>query len=498
MQPSPATTQAAWPSPVSLSAVGPLPAVGPGAPPGPPTGQQPGEAALRAALLDSRQRWRGFVALGSDWAFETDSGGRFTFVWPEGVLGWPEASLLGRKAADLLAVEMPVVDGRNGGVQEGAGFDPFGVCQPTRGQAAWVRAAGGGPVLMRFSVEPACGGGVRGVATDMTSCGRETASHADALRRAELVGHVVDSMREEVLGGRMVAAMLREAVLACGADGAALVTNGFNGLMVRHSTGEPPADVLAALGSGELTGAEGLAVTRGGMLACPVPERLRAGATLVFWRGGAARAWTADDAAVAMSLTAVVRTVLEQDDVQHELARQARTDPLTGLLNRRAFTEELDRRMERVQSGQARGVLITVDLDGFKPVNDQYGHETGDAVLVAVAMLLRHTFRPTDLLARLGGDEFTVWLDGADELTAAERADELCGTVVDATSAVLPPDAAPVTMSIGIAVADPTSDALDDVLRRADAAMFAAKSAGRGVWQVDAGAGWAGGERSAA
>ena len=118
--------------------------------------------------------------------------------------------------------------------------------------------------------------------------------------------------------------------------------------------------------------------------------------------------------------------VLEHEAIQREMGRQARTDPLTGLLNRRAFLEEMSRHIDRLDREEQPGTLLFADLDYFKPVNDRLGHEVGDEVLVRTANVLRNTVRPTDLVARLGGDEFALWMNGADHMTAAERAEHLC------------------------------------------------------------------------
>ena len=84
------------------------------------------------------------------------------------------------------------------------------------------------------------------------------------------------------------------------------------------------------------------------------------------------------------------------------MARQARTDPLTGLLNRRAFVEEAQRRIDRLEREGLPGTLMFVDLDRLKPLNDQLGHEAGDAALVLTSTVLRRMVRPTDLVAPAG------------------------------------------------------------------------------------------------
>ena len=122
--------------------------------------------------------------------------------------------------------------------------------------------------------------------------------------------------------------------------------------------------------------------------------------------------------------------VLEHEAIQQEMARQARTDPLTGLLNRRAFLEEIDTPHRPAGSGGCSPArCCSPTSTDFKPVNDRLGHEVGDQVLLRTAVMLRNTVRPSDLVARLGGDEFALWLNGADHMTAAERADHLCTDV---------------------------------------------------------------------
>jgi diguanylate cyclase (GGDEF)-like protein len=108
----------------------------------------------------------------------------------------------------------------------------------------------------------------------------------------------------------------------------------------------------------------------------------------------------------------------------------------------------------------------------------------GDQLLRHGAELLRRTFQPTDLVARLGGDEFAVWLNGADHMTAAERAEQL-RVEAPRASADLAGDAGNVAFSIGIATRQPGSgEEIEELMRRADLAMYEVKRAGRGHWRV--------------
>jgi diguanylate cyclase (GGDEF)-like protein len=158
-----------------------------------------------------------------------------------------------------------------------------------------------------------------------------------------------------------------------------------------------------------------------------------------------------------------------------QVHRQASVDALTGCANRRVFTEVLAALL--AADGGPRLAVLFCDLDQFKGVNDALGHAAGDELLVEVARRLERCVRPGDLVARLGGDEFTVLLTGVDEDWAPEifaarvRAAMAEPVELDGSQVV-------VHLSIGAVVAEPGRSSVKDVLRQADAAMYAAKSRG--------------------
>ena len=169
--------------------------------------------------------------------------------------------------------------------------------------------------------------------------------------------------------------------------------------------------------------------------------------------------------------------------------REAITDPLTGLYNRRhADREGLRLVAHAARTGEPLALLM-LDLDRFKEINDRWGHDCGDAVLRAVAEVLRNGVRGNDLAARYGGEEFLVVLPGADAATAAAAAERL-RTAIAAQPVAVGQAMLPVTVSVGVAVAPPGADAEDpapryDALRaRADGALYACKRAGRNCVQV--------------
>jgi diguanylate cyclase (GGDEF)-like protein len=167
---------------------------------------------------------------------------------------------------------------------------------------------------------------------------------------------------------------------------------------------------------------------------------------------------------------------------RHELIQQALYDPLTSLANRTLFADRLSHALGgAIRHGRPVTVLV-MDLNGFKAVNDTFGHAAGDQLLVEIADHLRAGVRPTDTVARLGGDEFAVLLEDApvaDAVSVAERLLEGLRTPIDIEGREVFVDG-----SIGIAESPSGSISAEALLRDADAAMYTAKRAGKGAYEV--------------
>ena len=186
-------------------------------------------------------------------------------------------------------------------------------------------------------------------------------------------------------------------------------------------------------------------------------------------------------AAAALILSTVILSgALVESDRAHR--RRSTLDPLTGLFNRNALEQrlgELNGQPCDHDEGLSHALLLC-DLDNFKRVNDQLGHAAGDAVLQDVAYTMRATLQAGDTIYRVGGEEILVILPGAGREDAIEIAERLRREVHDRR-----PVGVPVTISIGVAVSEPDVVDTDDLIARADAALYAAKAGGRNLVFVD-------------
>jgi diguanylate cyclase (GGDEF)-like protein len=182
-------------------------------------------------------------------------------------------------------------------------------------------------------------------------------------------------------------------------------------------------------------------------------------------------------------LSVYLRDVSVRKSLEEELRRQAFHDALTGLPNRALFLDRLQHALARADGHDRSIAILFLDLDNFKVVNDSLGHETGDRLLVQIAERLRSCLRTEDTAARFGGDEFTVLVeetgDEHDAIQIAKRlSDTLRAPVLLGGHEVYP------SFSIGIATSAPDQDSADGLLRKADLAMYRAKTNGKGRYVV--------------
>jgi diguanylate cyclase (GGDEF)-like protein len=174
----------------------------------------------------------------------------------------------------------------------------------------------------------------------------------------------------------------------------------------------------------------------------------------------------------------MLRAVADQAAVavnKAQLWDMAVTDSLTGLYVRRYFMVKLQEEIHRAERYNKVISVIMADLDGFKNINDTFGHDAGDRALEAISYLLKKNIRDVDAIARYGGEEFVILVPDADKDAAFGLAERLREEVAK----VKLDNMSPITVSLGIATFPTDGTDVEDLIRKADAAMYAAKRAGR-------------------
>lgn len=404
---------------------------------------------LIEALRESRSMFKSLTEAMGDFAWVTDAEGRFAYVSggvpSAGLAAW---DLSGRKASDL-------------GEEAAACFT---VRAPMPQRDVWIRTPMGRTVCLSVAAVPVINGGEwagsRGVARDVTEQRRAERLLEEARKRDRLLRQVLDSIHS----GTDPAAMLENA--------ARVTRSAFEAEVCRISYES------AVVEDGKL------GIRRAGSA-----QRLRCECRFQGVKVGrieverAEGPWNADDLGLLEQIAAHVAMAIAQANHLRTLETLARTDGLTGLHNRRSFEDLM---AQRLGSGdRPGGVLLLIDLDHFKLLNDTGGHAAGDAALCGVADLLRRLAGPNDVVARFGGDEFVMWQEGAD-LAAAEAT---ARAVMDGMEAIRQSaGGARLSASVGFAVRRSGQEPLQALMRRADGALYAVKAKGRGGFAAAEGA----------
>ena len=431
---------------------------------------------LRAALTESRQRYKDLVEISAHFAWETGADGRLVFVSPRGALGYKAEEMVGREPGGLLAIEPG---------DEAAAL--FTTDVPREDVTLWARRADGRQACLLVSCVPVFGEdgawcGARGVARDVSEARERDTALARARAREQLLAYIVREIRDEITPQNMMNAA------------AETIAKGFGAVACRIHRVVPDAGFVPAAEYGTVPQApepplSGLTPASESCRAAAADHFVLAVATryshmvngaISLWRKRDARDFDSDDLSLLGDVANQIGIALKQFANHEELERLSRTDTLTGLLNRRIFIEEMSRRLADAERTGRGGALCYVDLDNFKSVNDCHGHRRGDHALIAVADIMRGHVRESDLVARLGGDEFALWLEKLDEPAASAKMRMLLEAVTGLLQ--FSGDAAhPLGFSIGIAVFEPgMGEQLDQLMARADEAMYTIKKAGKG------------------
>ena len=440
------------------------------------------EQNLRPALIESRQRYRDLVDISSDFAWEVGPDGDFVFVSAKNAMGYAADEIIGRHPHDLVidaAAYRPL---------------PFISDQPTDDVELWMRRPDNSLACVAVSSRPLFNDdglwmGARGVCRDITREREREAALMRARHREQILHYIIRAIRNEVEPQNMLAAAAAAATRALAAAGCRVIratsSGKFQAAAEFGDVGEG-FDFEAEMERIDLAG--GVFEHKVGswrVLGASTNYRTAINGGVAIWKSASLGEWAEDERLLISDLADQLGIAIEQINNHERIVRLSRTDALTGLLNRRAFYEdEMPRRMQRLARGNSTAALFYVDLDNFKHVNDEFGHNRGDEVLLAARDLLLEYSRPGDMIARVGGDEFVMWLDGISEKLAHDRAADLI-----AASARLAEFSEglelPLGISTGVAVYDPKSgESLDELLARADIAMYSVKRNGKGGFEV--------------
>ena len=442
---------------------------------------------LRTALVESRRRYKDFIDISSDFPWEISRNRRFVFVPPRGALGYTPEALIACDPATLSAGEMALSSGM-----------PFLTQRRIENEEFWLKRADGRAACVLVSAMPLVDSegrwiGARGVCRDVTETRERENTLTRVRNRERMLTRIVRAFRDEVDPEAMLIVAADVLARGLGAEHCQIFrsseddtsTPGF-----RHAAhfGDLPPEAALSVLSSLSDGAASAEVVINGWQVLASPTRYQHGANgaVVLWRKVERGAWNDDDRLLLGDIANQVGITIEQLSHHEHVLRISRTDALTGLLNRGAFMDGLRRhisRGDRVPAGSTSSVLMYVDLDNFKHVNDTKGHQAGDDLLQMVRGILVQQTRPTDLVARLGGDEFAVWLHNADLTIGERRANQFLERTRELIGYSGSPDR-PIGMSIGIAVWVAGPENMEHLLARADAAMYAAKRGGKGAFSI--------------
>ncbi|MEE8534456.1 MAG: GGDEF domain-containing protein, partial [Kiloniellales bacterium] len=415
----------------------------------------------------------------SDFAWETDTEGHFTFVSPRGALGYAAAQLVGQRGEDFIV-----------GSGEDVRSSPFTTRAPLEGAEFWFRAADGESACLSAIALPLLGAdgqwhGARGVCREITRERAREAELARARHREALLGYILRIVRDEPEPASMLKAAAGAVMPALSARGVAIYRRDRNDRLIQAAqAGNPPQaeaikPLLARISSGE---DEIIEPWGDGQLFVKATRfHLDWNGALCLWRDAEGDRNDEENRFLLAEIAAQIGVANQQLVRERELEKRSSTDALTGLLNRRGFLERMELRFSRAASRERAGALLYFDLDNFKPVNDTHGHEAGDRVLVELSGLLKKQIRKADLAARLGGDEFAIFLESADPEAAMSKAEAVRNAAAKVLGPLAVSEDTPLGLSVGVAVYEPgCPETVSELLGRGDRAMYGAKRDGKG------------------
>jgi len=440
---------------------------------------------LRSALIESRQRYKDLVEVSSDFSWETSIDGKFMFVSSRGAVGYTSEELIDHDVAEF------VVDA------EKSIPLPFLSTRPLADVEIWLKSKTNETACMMLSCVPLfvqrdgkeVWSGTRGVCRDVTAERQSEAALSRARHREQVLSYIVSMIRDELEPENMLTAAATAVTRALGVSGCRIHRQiALDSYAVATEYGNPGADDALEKEIHNLRADSGVSSFEADgwrLLTVATQYRKVINGAISIWRPIGDDDWD-NDFPILLSDVANQLGIANEQIANHErIVALSRTDSMTGLLNRRAFfEEELPRRVARLKRNQETAALFYVDMDNFKLVNDVRGHQVGDDAIMMLRDVMIECSRPGDVIARLGGDEFAMWLDGIPADATPSRAENLmkaCAKLREFSGA----EDKPLGLSIGVALYNPsTQESFQDLVSRADQAMYDVKKAGKGGYLI--------------
>lgn len=431
---------------------------------------------MTQALLDSRSLFKGLLDRAVDLSFEVDSNRVFTFLSPSNAFGLGLDNWLGRRSDEFFWCDGQLPARNPFSARSDATYDSVAV-DLGDGKKRWVS----------FSVEPVFDGevfmGVRGVCRDVSNQvedGRQTRMDnvrlalqqriVSLLNTAHTAEELLDSASTElleVLRAEQVWAVVKhpEGLVPAAVCGDSTFLPNIEQLWEDLENMENP---IAEISDGDMP-----------HLAVRLEEAGKTIGMLVMCRDTQMFPWSEQERTLLSDIIASLAAAFGKAQLINRLERLSSLDELTGIMNRRAFVEAVERRLRhQCRSGQS-GCLLFIDLDHFKEVNDTLGHKAGDNAIKLVADTMQTLVRACDIVGRYGGDEFVIWVEDIQPADAALKARIL----IDAMPGIrekIGGDQLKLSASVGVCPSVPGIDlSFAHMSERADAALYEVKKAGK-------------------
>ncbi len=437
------------------------------------------------AVAQSYQRYKDLVEISKDFYWETDTDGRFVYVSPQGGIGYQADELINNDGTKYL------VD------PDTYAYLPFISQKPMADIEMRFHSKQREIAFMRVSCVPIFEKkkgnsfhwtGVRGVCHNITDERKSESALARVRHREELLNEIISSVRHEVNPQSMLEVAVSNLVRTLEAAGCRIYRR-FESetLQIAAEFGniEKVDDLDEAIANlSDISDVRSLKLKSWQVLVATTHYRKTINGAICIWKSHKEE-WIDDELLLIADVASQLGIANEQATNHERMLALSRTDPMTGLLNRRSFLEEeLPRRVARLQHNHQTAALFYVDMDNFKLVNDIHGHRAGDNAIMYLRDMLMDFTRPADVIARLGGDEFAMWLDDISPDVSEVRASELIKASKSMEQFSGKPGR-PLGISVGVAVYKPDqNETLDELLARADDAMYIVKREGKGGFHV--------------